>query len=114
MTLALQHEALGAADLHDSQPVAGAHFLFHAVKVIFDGLLGEAEVVGNFLVGEALRDQRNQLLLPAGQPQLLMHGRGRKSRCFLFKITEHRRAQGAGTNRVPRLNCLDRAQDVVR
>jgi hypothetical protein len=61
----LDHEALGAADLDDAEAVTGADFLLHAVEMIFHGLLGKAEAVRDFLVGEPFGNKRYQLL-PAG------------------------------------------------
>ena len=58
-------EALRAIELHHLQAVFGADFVLHAIEVILDGLLGERKMIGDFLVGETLRNQRYQLQLAA-------------------------------------------------
>jgi hypothetical protein len=61
----LHEEALGAAEVHDAEAVAGSDFVLHAVEVVLDGLLGKAKLVGDFFVGQTLSDERNDLLFAA-------------------------------------------------
>jgi hypothetical protein len=51
--------------MHNSESVAGSDFVFHSVQMILYRLLGQAELVRNFLVRQALRDKRNDLLVRA-------------------------------------------------
>jgi hypothetical protein len=60
--LELQQKALRSEPLHDVQAIFGADLVLHAVQVILDGLFRETEVIGDFLVGEAFGDQRDELL----------------------------------------------------
>jgi hypothetical protein len=69
----LQKKPLRAVSLPDAQPVFRANLVLHAIEVVLDGSLGKTEVVGNFLVREAFRDRRNQLLFPPRQSQSLPH-----------------------------------------
>jgi hypothetical protein len=48
--------------------------------MILHRLFGEAKTVGDFLVGETLGDQRDQLLLAPRQSQTLIHARRGKRR----------------------------------
>ena len=56
----------------DAEAVVHADLLLHAVEVILHGLLGRAEAVGDFFVGEPFGDQRNELLLAAREAEALM------------------------------------------
>lgn len=57
----LHQEALRAIKLHDFKTIFSADFVLHAIQVVFDGLLGKREMIGDFFVGQPLGDQRNEL-----------------------------------------------------
>src|SRR6266850_7902722 len=57
--LPLHHKPLYPADLHNSQPVPGAHFMLHSVEVIFHRLLRETKAICDFLVSQTFRDERD-------------------------------------------------------
>ena len=59
--------------MDNAESVVGADFLLPAVQVVLHRLLGKAEVTGDFIVGEAFGDERDELLLAAGQPQAQVH-----------------------------------------
>ena len=52
----LDHESLDAANLHNVEAVPRAHFVLHAVQVILHRLLGQAETICNFFIGQPLGD----------------------------------------------------------
>jgi hypothetical protein len=56
-----------AAQLDGRQAIGSAEFLEHAVDMIFDRLLGEIQLGGDFLVGKSTADQLHQLLLTPGE-----------------------------------------------
>jgi hypothetical protein len=56
------------ADLHDAHAISRPNFALHTIEMILHCLFGQAKTVGNFLVREALGDQRNQLLFLSRQP----------------------------------------------
>jgi hypothetical protein len=63
----LNQKTLRSVELHDIQPVFGPDFVLHAVQMVLYGLLGKREMIGDLFVRQALRNQRNQLLLPPRQ-----------------------------------------------
>ncbi len=63
----LDQKPLRAVHLYNIQAVFRADFVLHAVQVVLYGLLGKGEMIGDFFVRQALRNQRNQLLLPSRQ-----------------------------------------------
>src|SRR5258708_26117818 len=65
----LDEKTLHAIELHELQTVFGAHLVLHAIKMILDGLFRQGEMVGDFLVGQALADDRHALLLAAALAQ---------------------------------------------
>ncbi len=62
-------ETLGAVELHHFEAVFGADLVLHAVQMILDSLFGQGEVIGDFLVGQSLCNQRNKLQFAAAQTQ---------------------------------------------
>ena len=73
--------------------MAGAHALQHPVNVILDGLLGQIEVRGDFLVGHALCDQGQELLFAPGQSQVHAHTNRRKLPRVARKVAKQGHAQ---------------------
>src|SRR5215831_2550920 len=53
------------------QPIRGTDLTQHPAQMVLDGLLGEIELAGNFLVGQAFADQLHQLLFSACEPKIL-------------------------------------------
>jgi hypothetical protein len=54
-------EPLGPIELHYFQAILGANFVLHAIEVVLHSLFGKRKMIGNFLIGEPLRDQGNDL-----------------------------------------------------
>ena len=75
-----------AADVDDAEAVVGADFVLHAVEVIFYGLFGEREVVGDFLVGEAAGDEWDELLFATGEAEPLVDGGGGQGIGFALEV----------------------------
>ena len=61
----IEVRALDADKLDNFEAVARADAPQHPVNMILDGLLGEIQFGGDFLVGFALRNQWHKLLLTA-------------------------------------------------
>jgi hypothetical protein len=59
----LQQKAFRAESLHNVQAVYGPDLVLPVVQVVLHGLFRQAEVIRDFLVGEAFGNQRNKLLL---------------------------------------------------
>ena len=55
--------------------IAGTHTPQHAVNVILYRLFGEIQVRGNFFIRQPLRNQGDQLLLPARKAQFQFNSR---------------------------------------
>ena len=58
----LDKQTLGAADRDDPESAGAPDFVLYAVEVVFDRLFGAGEVAGDFFVGAAFGDERNDLL----------------------------------------------------
>jgi len=61
----LPERAVIPRQVNHLQSIAGAHAAQHSVDVILDGLLGEVQVRSDLFIRQSLRNQGNQLLLPA-------------------------------------------------
>src|SRR5580704_15952527 len=71
--LALDFDAVGAADFHHPEAVFCPDLAENVMNVIFHGLFGKVQVRGNLFVGEAAGNQRQQLLFPPGESYLVAH-----------------------------------------
>ena len=75
LSLGLPKHSPVSCQVNDLKAIAGPHAPQHAVNVILYGLLGEIQVRGNFFIRQTLRNQRDQLLLPACQAQFKFNSR---------------------------------------
>ncbi len=66
----LEQVTLGATEFDHRQAVFNPDALQHAVNMVLDGLFGEAQLGSNLLIGQTLRDQRQQLLLASRESKL--------------------------------------------
>jgi hypothetical protein len=91
-TLRSHEERMRAIELNDVEAVVSADFVLHAVHVVLDGLLGKREVVGDFFVGEALSEQRDELLFAAREAETLTRAAAGNCGRFLLEVAEQRDA----------------------
>jgi hypothetical protein len=64
---ALNQESLSAAKMDNPESVTRSDFVFHAVQMVLYRLFRQAELISDFLVGQPLCDQRNDLLFAPRQ-----------------------------------------------
>ena len=100
--------------MDNAESVVGADFLLHAVQVVLRRLFGKAEVIGDFLVGEAFGDERDELLLAAGQPQAQVHAGRWEAGGFALDVAEQHRTERAGTNGFAGVDGAHGLHDVLR
>src|SRR5580692_2869691 len=110
----LNQESLRAAKMHNPEAVARSDLVLHAVKMILDGLFRQAELVRNFLVGQSLCDQRNDLLFPPRQSQPRVDARRVYRRSLALKEPEQKCAQRPWAHRAARMHRFHGFQDVLR
>jgi len=91
-------EGVGAVEVDDVEAVVGVDFVLHAVDVVFYGLFGEGEVVGDFFVGEVLGEEGDELLFAAGEAETLARAAAGESSSFVLEIAEKRDAERAGAD----------------
>ena len=60
-----QEDLIDLDYLNHRKAVLRTNFLQHAMNMVLDGLFGKVQLRRNLFVGEALRNQRHQLLLAA-------------------------------------------------
>ena len=79
--------------------------------MIFHGLLGNVQVRGDFFVGEAFRDERNELLLASGQAEFEFDLGARKVTPLFGARSEQREAEFGRAHRLACGNGLYRCDN---
>jgi hypothetical protein len=87
--------------IDDLQAVAGADSFQNFVDVILYSALGEVQLRRDFFIGQALRDQWNQLLLTPSQTQLQFDSGIRQRRPLPRKSAEQAKGKLRRTDRPP-------------
>src|SRR5258708_12213352 len=82
--------------------------------MILDGLFRQGEMVGDFLVGQALGDERNELLLAAAQAQAPAVAATGKGRRIALEVAEQDGAKRARANGFAGMNGLHALENFVR
>src|SRR6266436_2738848 len=99
--------------MHNSEPIAGPDFVLHSAQMILYRLFRQAKLVRNFHVRQALRNQRNDLLLAPRQAQPRVDGRRVYQGRLALEEPEQQCAQQARTLRLARMHRLHSLQHVL-